>query len=231
VNAISDGSTPIDLTEAHTLPVGTYQLALTRKGYVPKNVEYTVYHNEATRDTITLDHVKYIKPNAFYFGAGYSIRQMGGITALAGLVYKQFDFEVSYTLGLGKSDEVPWYSTDGKDTYLSTMTYKRSTLAFKVGYQMELTNRLGITPQLGYEIERLSGTVQDGTNNYGDGAIANCLSLGAKLLYAPMQHLYLFATPAFSIVVSKDENFEHIADNSNITAGGFMMTLGAIFNF
>jgi hypothetical protein len=46
-----------------------------------------------------------------------------------------------------------------------------------------------------------------------------------------MQHLYLFATPAFSFGVSKDENFEHIADNSNITAGGFMMTIGAIFNF
>lgn len=231
VSAVSNGTTPIDLTEAHTLPIGTYQLSLSRKGYVPKDVEYTVLHNEATRDTITLDHVKYIKPNAFYFGAGYSIRQMGGITALAGLVYKQFDLEVSYTFGLGKSDDVPWYSTDGKDTYLSTITYKRSTLAFKVGYQMELTNRLGITPQLGYAIERLSGTVEDGTNNYGDGAAANCLSVGAKLLYAPMQHLYLFATPAFSFGVSKDENFEHIADNSDITAGGFMMTIGAIFNF
>jgi hypothetical protein len=96
---------------------------------------------------------------------------------------------------------------------------------------MELTNRLGITPQLGYEIERLSGTVEEGTNDYGDCAIANCLSLGAKLLYAPMQHIYLFATPAFSIGVSKDDNFEHIADNSDINAGGFMMTIGAIFNF
>ena len=76
VNAVSNGTTPIDLTEAHTLPIGTYQLALSRKGYVPRNVEYTVNHNEATRDTITLDRVKYIKPNAFYFGAGYSIRQM-----------------------------------------------------------------------------------------------------------------------------------------------------------
>jgi hypothetical protein len=46
-----------------------------------------------------------------------------------------------------------------------------------------------------------------------------------------MQHLYLFATPAFSIGVSKDDNFKKIADNSNINAGGFMMTLGAIFNF
>ncbi|MBP5713519.1 MAG: PEGA domain-containing protein [Prevotella sp.] len=231
VSAISNGSTPIDLSEAHTLPIGTYQLALSRKGYVSKNVEYTVNHNETTRDTITLDRVKYIKPNAFYFGAGYSIRQMGGITALAGAVYNNIDLEVSYTFGLSNSSDIPWYSTDGNDTYLSTMNYKRSTLAFKLGYQMELDTHLGITPQLGYEMERLSGTVTDGTNTYGDGSTANCISIGAKLLYAPIQNLYLFATPAFSIGMSKDSNFERLVDNSDITAGGFMMTIGAIFNF
>lgn len=231
VNATSNGSTPIDLSEAHTLPVGTYQLALSRKGYVPKSVEYTVSHNETTRDTITLDRVKYIKPNAFYFGAGYTMRPMGGITALAGMVYKNFDVQLSYTFGLTDSDEVPWYSTDGNDTYLSTITYKRSTFAAKVGYQFELTDRLGITPQLGYEIETLSASVSDGTNTYGDKASANCISLGAKLLYAPMQRLYLFANPALSLGMSKDDNFEHIVDNSDITAGGFMMTIGAIFNF
>ena len=231
VSAISNGSTPIDLSEAHTLPVGTYQLALSRKGYVAKNVEYTVSHNETTRDTITLDRVKYIKPNAFYFGAGYSMRSLGGITALAGVVYKNFDVEASYTFGLSSSEDVPWYSTDGNDTYLSSMTFKRSTFALKLGYQIELTERLGITPQLGYEIERLSASVSNGTNTYGDGATANCISLGAKLLYAPMQHFYLFATPALSLGISKDDNFERIADNSDITAGGFMMTIGAIFNF
>ena len=86
-------------------------------------------------------------------------------------------------------------------------------------------------PQLGYEIERLSGTVQDGTNLYGDGAAANCLSIGAKLLFAPMERLYVFANPAYSIGISKDENFKHLSDVSDISAGGFMITLGAIFNF
>jgi hypothetical protein len=198
---------------------------------VPKNVEYTVSHNETTRDTITLDRVKYIKPNAFYFGAGYTFRSLGGITALAGVVYKNIDLQASYTFGLTSSDDVPWYSTDGYDIYLSSMNYKRSTFAVKLGYQIELTERLGITPQLGYEIERLSGKVSDGTNTYGDGASANCISVGAKLLYAPMQRLYLFANPALSLGVSKDDNFERIVDNSDITAGGFMMTIGAIFNF
>ncbi|MBQ8706185.1 MAG: PEGA domain-containing protein [Paludibacteraceae bacterium] len=233
-NAVAtiNGTDPIDLTESHTLPIGTYQINLSRKGYVSKSgLEYKVNHNQTTRDTITLERVQYIKPTSFYFGAGYTIRSLGGINVLAGATYKNFDFQVSYTFGLGASDDVPWYSTDGNDTYLSSISYKRSTLAFKLGYQFALTERLGIVPQFGYEVERLSGTVENGTNLYGDGAAANCLSLGAKLLYAPMERFYLFANPAVSFGVSKDDNFERLTDNSDISAGGFMMTLGAIFNF
>jgi len=232
VIATYNGTNPIDLTEAQTLPVGTYQINLSRKGYYSKTgLEYTVRHNETTRDTITLDHVRYIKPKTFYFGAGYNMRSLGGITALAGATYKNYDLQLSYTFGLGSSDEIPWYTTDGNDTYLSTMTYKRSTFAAKLGYQFELTERIGITPQLGYSIERLSATVSNGTNSYGDGATANCLSLGAKLLYAPFERFYVFANPELSLGVSKDDTFTRIADNSDISAGGFMMTIGAIFNF
>ena len=230
--ALLNGSTPIDLTETHTLPIGSYQLSLTRKGYVPKSgLEFVVRHNETTRDTVSMERVKYVKPNSFYFGAGYTFRQMGGITALVGMTLRNFDLQASYTFGMAKSAEVPWYSVDGNDTYLSSMTYKRSTLAVRLGYQFELTERLGITPQVGYEMERLSGSVANGTNAYGDGAVANCVSVGAKLLYAPIERFYLFASPTYSIAVTKDDNFKRISDNSDISAGGFMVSVGAIFNF
>ena len=230
--ATYNGSNPIDLTEVHTLPVGTYQFDISRKGYVSKNgLEYKVKHNELTRDTITLDRVKYIKSKAFYFGAAYTFRPLGGITALAGVTYNDFDLQASYTFGMNKSDEVPWYSVDGDDTYLSSMTYKRSTIAVKLGYQFVLTERLAIIPQLGYEIEQLSATVAEGTNSYGDKATANCISVGAKLMYAPLNRVNLFYNPAFSVAVSKDDNFTRISDNSDITGGGFMMSVGAIFNF
>ena len=233
-NAIAtyNGDHPIDLTEVNTMPVGTYQINLQRKGYVSRSgLEYTVKHNETTTDTITLEKVKYIKPKTFYFGLGYSMRSMGGITGLAGVTYKNYDLQASYTFGLGQSDPVHWYSTDGNDTYLSSMKYKRSTFALKLGYQFTLTERLGITPQLGYEIEKLSGEVSNGTNKYGDGASANCLSIGAKLLWAPVQRFYAFVNPALSLAVSKDENFDKISDASDISGGGFMITAGVIFNF
>ena len=221
----------INLSEPVSLPIGTYQLKFAHKGYVAKNLEYLVKHNETTTDTVTLERIKYFKPRAFYFGAGYTFRSLGGVEALVGVTYKNFDLQVSYTFGLASSEDVPWYSTDGTDTYLSSISYKRSTLAFKLGYQIELIDRLAIVPQVGYAIERLSGKVNNGTNLYGDKAAANCISVGAKLLYAPMQRLYLFANPEYSIAASKDENFKRIIDNSDIKAGGFMMTLGAIFHF
>ena len=230
-NALLNGTEPINLTDVPTLPVGTYQLALSRKGYISTTREYTVKHNITTSDTVSMEKIRYIKPQSFYFGLGYTARSLGGITALAGATYKNYDLQLSYTFGLGSSDNVPWYSTDGNDTYLSSISYKRSTFAIKAGYQFELTERLGITPQLGYEIERLTGTVKNGTNNYGDGASANCISLGAKLLWAPIERVYAFVNPSLSLAVSKDDNFKNISDNSNISAGGFMISIGAIFNF
>lgn len=229
--ALLNGTDEINLTDVPTLPVGTYQIALSRKGYVGTTREYTVKHNLTTTDTVSLEKVRYIKPNSFYFGAGYTMRSLGGITALAGATFKNIDLQLSYTFGLGSSDPVRWYSTDGNDTYLSSATYKRSTFAAKLGYQIELTERLGIVPQLGFQAERLSGKVTDGTNLYGDGASASCVSVGAKLLFAPIERFYVFAAPELSIGVSKDDNFKRISDASNISAGGFMISIGAIFNF
>lgn len=231
VTAILNGSTPINIVEVSTLPVGTYQLALSRKGYVDTNREYTVKYNEMTSDTVSLARVKYVKPMAFYFGAGYTMGTLGGITALAGLTYKNIDLQAGYTFGMASSEELMWYSTDGKDSYLSTVKYKRSTFAVKLGYQFELTERIGITPQVGFEMERLTGDVSEGTILYGDGASASTLSLGAKFIYAPLQHVYLFAAPEYAIKMNQDENYKQMMDNSEITTGGFMVTVGAIFNF
>ena len=229
--AILNGLQEVDLTETQTLPVGTYQVALSRKGYVPMTREFTVSHNNTTRATVTMDRVQYVKPNSFYFGGGYTFRQMGGITALAGATYNNYDLQLSYTFGLGSSDEVHWYSTDGKDTYLSTITYKRSTFAIKAGYLFLLTERLGIVPQIGFEMERLSAKAERGSKDYGDGATANCVSVGAKLVFAPIERFYAFVNPAYSIAINKDDNFKRIVDASNITAGGFQLTAGVIFNF
>ena len=79
-------------------------------------------------------------------------------------------------------------------------------------------------------MERLSATAEKG-EVYGDGASASCISIGAKLVYAPVERFYAFINPAYSIAAQKDDNFKRIEDSSDIKAGGFMLTAGVIFNF
>lgn len=226
-----NGNRPIDFTEAVTLPIGTYQLEFTKKGYVAQNHEYTITHNQLTTDTVTLERIKYVKPLAFYFGAAYLLRSLSGVTGLLGAVIKGHDIQLHYTFGMTASDPVNIYKGEVSDDYQSTISYKQSSFGIKYGYQVNLMDKLAITPQIGVCVDRLSGTLKSGTNMYADGASATCVSIGAKLLYAPTQHFYLFAAPEFDVAVQKDDNFKLLADASNITAGGFVVHLGLIVNF
>ena len=226
-----NGNKPIEFHEAVTLPIGTYQLEFTRKGYVTQNHEFTVSHNQLTTDTVTLERIKYVKPLAFYFGAAYSLRSLSGATGILGAVIKGHDIQLHYTFGLTASNPIHCYKGEGSDDYQSTISYKQSSFGIKYGYQVNLMDKLAITPQIGVCVDRLSGTLESGTNLYADGASATCVSIGAKLLYAPTQHFYLFAAPEFDVAVQKDDNFKQLADASNITAGGFVAHLGLIVNF
>ena len=227
----TDNGQPIDLSEVHTLPVGTHQIDITRKGYVPLQQEYTIVHNETTRDTVQLERITYVKPLAFYFGGGYTLRALSGVSGMLGAVIKGHDLQLGYTFGLASSDVVHWYGSDAGSSYLSAVSYKMNSLTLKYGYQFNLMRQLAITPQLGYSLDQLSGTIERGTTLYGDGSKAHCMTLGVKLLLVPVQHVYLFATPEFGIALKKGPNFETIADVSNVQAGGFAATLGLLVSF
>ena len=114
---------------------------------------------------------------------------------------------------------------------MSSVTYKRSTLAAKLGYQIRLSERLGLTPQVGFYLEQLTGTVADGTNLYGDKCYANSASAGAKFVYAPLRNFQLFVTPEYAFGLQKDQEFNRIEAASDIAAGGFMITAGMALSF
>ena len=231
VTALLNGTEAVDVTRMLALPVGSYQLQISKPGYISETHEYTLKHDSTTNDTISLQKIEYINDFAFYFGAGYTYRQMGGVYAMAGCVLLNFDLQVSYTLGLHSSEPVRWYSADGDYSYMSSVTYKRSTFAAKLGYQIRLSERLGLTPQVGYHIEQLTGTVADGTNLYGDKCYASCVSGGAKFVYAPFRHFQLFVTPEYAMGLQKNEELKRIEGASDIVAGGFMITAGVALSF
>ncbi|MBR1409701.1 MAG: PEGA domain-containing protein [Prevotella sp.] len=229
------GSRYLSVEEANPLPIGTYQVDFSKKGYQPLSREFSVRRNETTTDTITLNSIEYVASTSFYIGAAYTVRSLSGITGVMGFTFKNHDFQAHYTLGTSASDPVYCYSFNEEVyDYQSTVNFKQSSFGLKYGYQFVLKdnmNHLAFTPQIGVNVDRLTCTAEEGTNVYADGASATCLTIGAKLLYAPAQHFYLFIAPEFDVALQKDENFQRIAEISNITAGGFLVNVGLMVSF
>lgn len=229
VEVVFDGRTQLDMSQTQSLPVGRHELQFSRKGYVPQTHSYMINRGETVLDTVTLERVKYVKPLAFYFGGGYTYRNLSGATAMAGAVFHNHDFQVSYTFGLGRSAPVYWYDDGGH--WLSTMTYRQNSLGVRYGYQINLLRQLAITPQVGYSYETLQGTLSDGAGRYAHGAKGGLVSAGMKLLVVPFQHCYIFIAPEYGISLGEDTYLNRTAAVGDFKTGGFAVTGGLLFSF
>ena len=213
------------------VPVGHYHFTFARKGYISEEHEYDVQRGLTVEDTIRLTPISYVKPNALYFGLGYTLSSLSGITATIGGVYRRHDLSFSYTIGLAKSDDVYCYDADNK--LQSGLTYKMNTFAIRYGYQFGLLPRLGFTPQVGYMWQQIKGSLLPdiGGTKYGSGATASCLTFGVKILAVPLHHAYVFLSPEYAVAVGKKDDFEGAAKAGGFSAGGFNFTAGVLVNF
>ncbi|MBQ7494584.1 MAG: PEGA domain-containing protein [Bacteroidaceae bacterium] len=213
------------------VPVGRYHFTFSRKGYYPEEHEYNVRRGETVNDTIRLTPISYVKPDALYFGLGYTLSSLSGITGTIGGVFHSHDLSLSYTIGLASSSNV--YAYDANDLLQSGLTYKMNTLAIRYGYQVGLLPRLGFTPQVGYMRQQLTGSLLPdiGGVKYGDGATASCLTVGVKILAVPLHHAYVFLSPEYAVTLSKDADFESVAKAGDFSVGGFNLTAGILVNF
>jgi len=217
----------IDLSETVSLPIGSYQIEFSRKGYETQNHEYVVRHNQTTSDTVTLSRINYIQPTAFYFGGGITVRNLMGVTAIVGGVFGNHDIQVSYTFGLSKSDAVYWNGDMNTGT-----KYSMQSIGIKYGYQFPLLSKMAITPQIGYYYNFLTANeASTGNTIYGDKASSHAVSIGAKVVLVPVQHLYIFAAPEYMIAINQDSNFKTITDSSNFSGSGFAVHAGVLVNF
>lgn len=222
-----NGETELDLQSRPPLPVGTCQIDFIKKGYISQRREYTIRHNGTTRDTVTLHRVNYVRPMSFYFGGGYTYQSLPGVAGILGFVLWNNDIQASYTFGLTESDPVYW----GGDMNTATK-YKMNSISVKYGYQIALARKLGFTPQVGYIYNKLSASAATAGNTiYGDGATSQALSVGAKLILVPVQHLYLFVAPEYSFKLSEDDTFKTITESSNFSGEGFAVHAGLLISF
>lgn len=225
--ALYYGNRQLSVEEPNLLPVGTYQVDFSKKGYVTRSIDYTVAHNATTTDTIILERIKYVKPLAFYLGAAYTVRSLFGATGILGAVIKGHDIQASYTFGLNESDPVYW------DGDMNTATkYKMNSISVKYGYQISLARKLALTPQVGYIYNTLTANAAKAGNTiYGDGASSQALSIGAKFTIVPVQHIYLYIAPEYSFKLSQDDKFKAITESSNFKGEGFAVHAGLLVSF
>ena len=220
------GNKELDLQSTPPLPIGTYELDFVKKGYVTESREYTIRRNETIKDTITLHRVDYVKPMAFYFGGGFTYNALSGLSGIIGAILWNHDIQASYTFGMSESDPVYWDGRKNTET-----KYKMNSISLKYGYQISLTRKFVLTPQIGYNYNTLTASATKGNTTYGDGAKSEALSIGAKLNIVPVQHLNIFVTPEFSFKISQDDYFKTITENSNFSGDGFAVHAGLLVSF
>jgi hypothetical protein len=209
--------------------IGSHLFTFQKKGYVSQSREYTLERNQVVRDTVELLPIEYFKKFAFYFGGGYTLRGLSGVTGILGATYHGHDIQLSYTFGLSSSKAVNTYDASGN--YQSRLSYKMNSLGVKYGYQILLTRKIAITPQVGFVTNMLAAKLDDGSQMFADGASCKTVTVGAKFLLVPVKHVCLFAAPEFGIAMGKDNSFDLVSKQADFSQGGFAATLGILATF
>ncbi len=208
------------------LPIGKNEITYKHEGYRSITKTYNIPRDGELRDTIRLKPLTYIKKTGIYAGVAFTYGgSTMGVTGTIGGIISNFDIQLSYTMGLGSSDEVFWYANE-TNVEQEVSTYKLNTMQVKFGYQFPLSMRVGITPQIGYMTQTLSGSGQ-----YGNGCNCGSFTLGAKLLIAPVPHLCVLINPEFAIPNKKSDTYKKIIDIAGFAEGGFYAHAGVIVNF
>ena len=162
----------------------------------------------------------------FYVGLGYMVEKMGGLNIMLGTAVFGHDLQLSYKLGLQKSDDLYWYDRDGR-WQTSVENYKQHSVDLRYGYRFEfLKQRVMATPQLGLRLHFLSGSVSEGGENYGGGSMATSLSLGGRLSVKVADHVHVYVTPEYGLALSRDHYFKQVEDWDGCKVGGFTLGVG-----
>lgn len=233
--SIMAGDTIFTDNSSMQLNVGNYDLTFKKRGYNPLTRRFTITRNEELFDTIVLKKKQFIKKNTVYAGAGFTWGTIPGISFFLGGSFYNVSLEGSYMVGLGRTKNVSWFS-NVNDLFDETVNYSMSCFSVKLGYQLRFIERIGLTPQVGYQCQMLKAHAVEGVDGEtgpgirGNGAKCGNLLVGARFCFSPIQHFSIFVIPEYAIPMMKSETYDKIAPVAGITKGGLYITAGLAVN-
>lgn len=202
------------------LPVDTYELTFTRRGYEPETRKYQIVRAQTLTDTVRLRRTQYVKQSTLYAAAGFEYATKPGIGFTLGGMWRGIDLSASYQIGFGESKEVNWFE---ENIYDQTVKYKVHEWAIRAGYQLRFAERFGLTPQVGFMQQRLIANDKGAGNGF---TVAN-VTVGARLCYYPVKHFGFYLRPEYAVPVNGNKGqIDEVCKIAGITKGGFRIGVG-----
>lgn len=206
------------------ITAGQHTFEFYRKGYETVRKTFQVVPNTETVDTVVMQRIQYINPNSIYGDLAFTYGPAYSVTARVGGFYRNINFEVGYTLGLGRSGEVHWYENNASGAYDGSCTYTMDEFTVKAGYQLSFLSRLGLTPRLGYMMQRLRG------GTHGNGAMCHDITIGGRLVFKPIPYFGIFIEPEYAVPVMVNQLYSDISSHGGFSKGGFYVSAGLSFS-
>ncbi len=219
---IMQADSVIELMPTMQMPVANYQFDFSKRGYYPQTYKFRITQGETLRDTVRLEKIQYVKKWTGYAAVSFAASGSPSVGFTIGGYLENVNIEASYNLGLGRSKEVEWFNKTDK-IYQGSYDYRMDEMAVRVGYQLRFAERFGLTPQAGFMIQKLHAK----DKNYpGNGYTQDCVTIGARFSYHPVQHMGFFITPEYGIPVSTKGDITEVFKQGGMTRGGFKASVG-----
>lgn len=210
-----------ELMPTMQMPVDYYQLDFSKRGYYPQSYKFRIARGETLRDTIRLEKIQYVKKTTAYAAVSFAVPATSVGFTIGGY-FENVNLEASYNLGMKRSKPVEWYNRTDK-IYQGSYDYRMDEIAVRAGYQLRFAERFGLTPQVGFMIQKLSAK----DKNYpGNGYTQSSATVGVRFSYHPVQHLGIFVTPEYGIPVSAKGDISEVFKQGGLTRGGFKASIG-----
>lgn len=212
----------IELLPTMQMQVANYEMKFSKKGYYPRTLRFRIEQGQTYADTVRMEKIQYVKKTTAYAAVAFAASGSPSVALALGGYYENVNIEASYSVGLGRSKDVTWYDRDVL-VNIGAYSYRVDELAVHAGYQLRFAERFGLTPQLGFMIQRLSAPEK---KNPGNGFTQPCVTVGARFAFHPIPHVGIFLCPEYGIPAGEKGDIAEVFSQGGITRGGIKGSIG-----